>query len=81
MKYYEVFFHDDKEKSRFLMAVRHEMKLRNWEMQDLANSIGRSRNALYDFFNCKNKSSRFIAADIANLFQFQRKEWSNDSED
>lgn len=81
MKYYEIYFHNSAEQTKFIRAVNHELQLRNWGVKDLAESIGRQKSTVYDFLNDRCGSSRFVAADIANLFQLQRKEWCATDED
>lgn len=74
MKYYEISFRNQEEAKRFIDCVIHELNLRMWDYKDLAEKIGKSPKTVWQFIYT-DKKSRFVAADIANLFQLQRKEW------
>ena len=62
-------------REKFKAAAKKRMRERGWQMQDLADAVGRPINTLYSFFKKNDEPQRFLAAEIANVLEMERKEW------
>lgn len=64
----------DKEWVKFTAEAKKRMRMKGWSNKKLAESIGKNENSVSRFF-AKNCSSRFMAAEIANVLGMKRKDW------
>ncbi len=76
LKYIEIFFETGKETTKFIGAIDHELGLRSWSYDDLADALHRPSASIKGFIYGKHKS-RFLAAEIANYLQIMPKEWQD----
>lgn len=64
-----------KEYIKFTAEARKRMRIKGWNIEHLAEHIGRPINSVYDFFSRKKRTSRFLAAEIAEALDMESKDW------
>lgn len=67
----EIVFESKKEYIAFTAEAKKLMHIKGWDMKDLAKQIGRPVGSVRKFFSLKDRSSRFLAAEIANALDME----------
>lgn len=65
----------EKQKARFIAAVRERMKKRKMNIRQLAKETGYAESSVYQFLGNTNIQNRFLAAKIAFVLGIRRDEW------
>lgn len=74
MSMYELYL-GASERERFKEAAKQKMLNKGWTMNDLAKHTDRPVGAIYSFFRTGGKPQRFLAAEIYNALEMNRKDW------
>ncbi len=65
----------EKQKARFIAAVRERMDERNMSIRHLAKEAGYAESSVYQFLSNTKIQNRFLAAKIAFVLRIRRDEW------
>lgn len=65
---------DEKQHKKFTAEALKRMRMKGWDMQDLAEHIGKSVGSVRNFFSDNDNHSRFLAAEIADALGMRLKE-------
>ena len=59
------------EKKIFIGMVKHQMRLKQWRVKDLADAIGYKPSSVYQFLSNPKVKNRFLAAEIADKLHIE----------
>lgn len=65
----------EKQKARFIAAVRKRMEGQKMSIRQLAKEIGYAESSVYQFLGNTKIQNRFLAAKIAFVLGIRRDEW------
>lgn len=65
----------EKQKARFIAAVRKRMEERKMSIRQLAKETGYAESSVYQFLGNTKIQNRFLAAKIAFVLGIRRDEW------